>query len=569
VLVFSTMKLRPYQVEAADSVFAEWDRGIRSTLLVKPTGTGKTVTFCEIVGRALARYGKRALVIAHREELVRQAASKLDDAGLTTEIEMAEQRADGSLLRRAKVIVASIQTLTRRGHRFDPNEFSVVILDEAHHYTSPSWRAFIAHMRAKNPDILIVGVTATPDRSDEVGLGCVFESHAYVYELNQAIKDGWLCPIEQARPRVIDLDFSKAQAAKGDFSARELCDIMDSEKVLHPIAKGIVEFAEWRKTIVFAPPGFKSGQEGESFRVSDKLCELINRYQPMSAAIISDRTPKDQRRLMLKDFAAGKIQYLVNVGVLTEGYDCPDIEMVAMARPTKSRALYAQMVGRGTRTLPGLIDGIPTADARRAAIAHSSKPLCRVLDFVGNAGKHKLISAADILGGKEPPDIIEASKRVIEERGPMAVDDAIRIAKERAEEARVERERDQDRRKGIVADVTFSLVSVDPFDVLDVTTDTAIQRERSEPASAKQLETLAMFGVELDQRPTRREATRLIATCIERRRAGLCTVKQAQWLRRHNIPTTPGLTFEEASTLIDATKTVKKQPRRAVVQEVA
>lgn len=565
------MKIRPYQFDAVEGVFAQWERMILSTLIVMPTGTGKTITFREIVRRMLDECGGRALVIAHREELVRQAADKLMDAGLVCEIEMADQRADGSLLRRAQVIVGSIQTLTRRGRRFDPTEFSVVIVDEAHHYTSPSWRAFLRHLQHKNPKIRIVGVTATPDRSDNVGLGCLFESHAYVYELGQAIKDGWLCPIEQARPRVLDMDFSKADAASGDFSARELCNIMDSEQVLHPIAQGIVKYAEWRKTIVFAPPGFKQ-HETETFRISERLCEMINRYQPMSAAIISDRTPKDQRRLLLKDFAAGKIQYMVNVGVLTEGYDCPDIEMVAMARPTKSRSLYAQMVGRGTRTLPGVVDGIDTAEGRCSAIANSSKPQCRVLDFVGNAGRHKLISAADILAGDAPPEIVEAAKKVIEERGPMAVDEAVSIAKEKAEELRVKMAQEANRRKGIVADVSFDLVSVDPFDVLDVTPDRDIRRSQTEPASQSQMEVLAKFGVAPARQISRKEASRMISSCIERKRAGLCTVKQAQYLRRNGLAEdTLSTTFDEASKLIDAHRQQsaprKFTGRRATVQE--
>lgn len=553
------MQARDYQITAQEMVFRKWQTR-SSTLVVMPTGTGKTVLFSLAIKRALKEFGGRAMVIAHREELVRQAADKLEACGVATEIEMAEERADGSFLRRADCVVASIQTLTRRGKRFQPGEFSVAVLDEAHHYTSPSWRAYIEHLQ-QNEHIKILGVTATPDRADKVGLGAVFQSVAFEYEIADAINDGYLVRPVQQFIHIEGMDFSNVRTTAGDLNGRDLADVMDAERVLHPIALATVEQAGAKKTIVFAPPGFRESG-GESFRVSERLCEMINRYRPGTAALISDSTPKDSRRQILSEFAARRIQFLVNVGVLTEGFDAPDIELVVLARPTKSRALYAQMVGRGTRPLPGVVDGLTTPTARRDAIAASLKPVVTVLDFVGVTGKHKLISACDILGGKEPPEIVEAAKDIIAKRGPMPVESAIEEAKAEAERRREAKAAEEARRAKVKAKVQYKMSSVNPFDVLDVTRDRQINTVTSEPATARQRELLEKFGIQVED-VTLREAKRLIATCIERRNAGLCSYKQAALLRKFNHPEPEKLSFSEASQLIGEYLNKKRSQRTA------
>ena len=362
------MKLRSYQEAAVDGIFEAW-RSARSTLLVQPTGTGKTVTFAHVINRMPMG---RALVLAHREELIVQAADKIARVtGAKPDTEMAEMRADHGMFGKARVVVSSIQTQCAgrngdtRMKRFDPQEFGLLVVDEAHHATAPTYRRVLEHY-GQNQDLKILGVTATPDRHDEEALGQVFDSVAFDYELLDAIRDGWLVPIHQRSVVVDGLDYSGVRTTAGDLNGADLARVMEYEETLHGIAHPTVELAAGRKALVFAA----------SVAHAERLCEIFNRHSTGCARFVTGTTPKDERRGMLADYAAGKFQMLVNVGVATEGFDEPGIQVVVMARPTKSRALYAQMAGRGTRALPGLVDAHEAADARRAAIAASAKPAC-------------------------------------------------------------------------------------------------------------------------------------------------------------------------------------------------
>lgn len=204
------MNLRPYQAAASDAIFKEWQDN-DSTLVVMPTGGGKTVLFADVIRRVFPR---RALVIAHREELIFQARDKIQRVtGLSADVEMGEYRAEGGLFEQARVVVSTIQTQCSGGDgggrmsKFDPQRFGVLIIDEAHHATSPSYRRVIDYYRT-NPALKVLGVTATPDRADEEALGQVFQSVAFDYEVLDAIHDGWLVPIEQQMVHVEGLDYS-------------------------------------------------------------------------------------------------------------------------------------------------------------------------------------------------------------------------------------------------------------------------------------------------------------------------------------------------------------------------
>jgi superfamily II DNA or RNA helicase len=324
--------LRPYQ-EAAIAAIADRFQEHRSTLLVMPTGTGKTRTFSAV---AHAERGP-VLVLAHREELIDQGRRALSrHTGDLVTVEKAEQYASGS-----RIVMASVQTLKGErlanfARRFSPR---LVIVDEAHHAVSPSYRVILDAF----PDAKVLGVTATPDRADELAMGQVFDSVAFVYEIQEAIAEGYLCPIRIQRVLVDAIDLRGVKTVAGDLNQGQLDAVMSLEEVLHGVVKPTIELAGQRRTIVFTT----------SVDNAHRLAEIFNRYAPDSARAVDGTTAPEERARILRDHKGGAFQFLCNVGVLTEGYDDPAVSCVAMARPTKSRALYAQCAGRGLRPFPG------------------------------------------------------------------------------------------------------------------------------------------------------------------------------------------------------------------------
>ena len=541
------MKLRDYQQEAVDLTISELGK-VKSTLIVQPTGTGKTVVFSSII----KQYPKpgRWMVLAHREELIRQAADKIAKiVGEQPDIEMANERADLHMFSRTKVVVATVQTLTRgRMNRFNWKDFAGIITDEAHHATAQSYQKVYAHARKENPDIRHVGVTATPDRTDETALGKIFDSVAYEYSLIDAINDGYLVDVHAHSVEVKGLDFAKIRTTAGDLNGAELAQLMEYEDNLHRIAQPTMQLAKWRKVLVFAA----------SLAHAERLSEIFNRYRPGSSRWFSGETPKDERRLILSDFSKpigseGSFQFLVNVGVLTEGYDEPTIDMVVMGRPTKSRSLYSQMVGRGTRPLPGIIDGVNDADGRKLAIARSAKPNVVVLDFVGNSGHHKLVTTADILGGNYDDEVVEKAKKEVEKdtkEGKAAnVQDSLRKAER---DIHADRERERVRRQAVVAQkAEYSVSKINPFDIFGIEPARKHTFDHSHPMTDNQRKLLTTAGIATDGL-NRADAGKLSQEVIARRASGKCTFNQAKLLRKYGYDT--NMNFDEASRTIDAIK---------------
>ena len=534
------MNLRPYQHSAVNGV-ANTLVGSRSALVVMPTGTGKTVCFAHIAKKSLSR----VMVIAHREELVQQAADKIRTVtGISPDIEMAEYKA--GKMYKAPVVVASVQTLcapwrdSYRMDKFDPDEFGLLVIDEAHHATAASYRRVIDHF-STNKNVRTVGFTATPDRADKTALGMVFAEVAFRYDILSAINDGWLVPIETQQVIVGGLDFSHVKTVAGDLNQGELSTIMEQEKVLHGVVTPTIEIARGRKTLVFA----------SSVAHAERMSEIFNRHGA-SSAIVHGGTFKDDRRKIFQAYADGKIQVLCNCGVAVEGFDCPGIEIVAIARPTKSRALYTQMVGRGTRVLPNLVDGVDDAGARRAAIAASKKPSMLVVDFTGNSGKHKLVSAADVLGGKYDEEVVEEAKKVIAEAGKPA--DVIEEL-ERAAKAILEQRTEENLRKkrGVVtARVEYSTKQIDAFGVFNIGPDrVAHAAKNTAPLTNQQQAMLTRNGIDITGLPVG-HCRALYNEVLRRIKSGRCTYKQATLLRKYGYGT--NVSFKEASKIIDTLK---------------
>ncbi|NLF30417.1 MAG: DEAD/DEAH box helicase, partial [Planctomycetes bacterium] len=532
------MKLRPYQQEAVAAIRREFS-SVDSTLLVLPTGTGKTIVFADVIRRAFPR---RALVLAHREELIFQAAEKIHRVtGFRCDVEMAGYRADmDGLLGGPQVVVSTIQTQTAgadgsgRMSRFDPAMFGLLVVDEGHHSTAKSYRRCLDYYR-QNPALKVLGVTATPDRADEEALGQVYESVAYDYEILDAIHDGWLAPIEQQMVTVSGLDYSHVRTTAGDLNGADLAAVMEEEQALQGIAAPTLELTQGRRTLVFA----------SSVAHAERLAEIFNRHKDSCAAWVCGKTDKEERRKTLSAFAAGAIQYVVNVGVLTEGFDDPGVECIVMGRPTKSRSLYAQMIGRATRPLPGLVEGLEDAAERRAAIAGSPKPGCLVVDFVGNAGRHKLMTTADILGGKASDEAVaEAVAKAKASGKPVRMDEAIDLA----ETELADRRRQAAQRARLRARARWTSAAVSPFDVFALTPARERGWDSGRSLTDKQRALLDRQGIDPGAL-TYTQGRQLLTEIFRRWDAGLCSYKQARVLRRNGYD--GNVSREEASKILD------------------
>ncbi len=538
------MALRDYQAEAADRLMEDW-REHASSLIVLPTGCGKTVLFAEVIRRMQPR---RAMVLAHREELIFQARDKIHRfTGLEAEVEMGDYRATGLLGMLPSVVVSTVQTQTAGGDgqgrmsKFLPDDFGLLVIDEAHHAVSATYRRCIDWYR-QNPDLKILGVTATPDRADEEALGQVFESVAYDYEILDAINDGWLVPVDQQVVEVGSLDFSSCRTTAGDLNGADLAAVMEAEQNLHGIASPTLDIAGDRRALVFAA----------SVEQAERLAEIFNRSRPGSAAFVCGKTPKDERRKLLGDFKAGAVQFVVNVGVLTEGFDDAGVELVVMARPTKSRALYAQMAGRAIRPADSIANSLGSLDVsgRRSAIASSSKPKCLIVDFAGNAGRHKLVNSCDILGGKVSDEVLDIARAHLRESGkPLDVSEAIDEAQKELQKRKM---REAAQRAAIVARTQYTMQQINPFDAWDITP--AVERgwDRGKHLSEKQAAILRKQGIDPDGLPYS-QAKQLLNELFRRwHNNESASLRMSRLLQRNHLPMP--LRKDEASRLVGVLK---------------
>lgn len=555
------MSERKYQVDAENAVFHEWDT-VTSTAVVQPTGTGKTVLFSKIIKRRLP---KRALVLAHREELIWQAREKIERfAGCDCGIEMAEHYVNNSLFGEMPVVISTIQTQNsawgdrKRMGRFKPTDFDTLIIDECHHATADSYRRVIDYYK-QNPNLRVLGVTATPDRADEEALGQVFDTVAFDYEILDAIHDGWLVPIDQQFVMVGGLDFSEVHTTLGDLNNAELAKVMENEKTMQGVTGASIEIIGNRRAILFTA----------SVHQAEQACEIFNRHRMHMASWVCGATNKDDRRERLARFKAGETQVMCNCGVLTEGFDDPGVQVILMGRPTKSRSLYAQMAGRGTRPEDGLVDRFDTADLRKGAIRDSSKPSCLIVDFVGNSGRHKLMSSADILGGKISDEAVaRALIKAKSSNGAVRMDAAL------DEEEKALREEQERRRLAeaakkvkVLAKVRYSKKEVDPFDLFQIEPVKSRGWDNGRVLSPKQSAILMKRGINPDKL-SYSQGRQVLSEIMRRIDQNLCNVKQAKVLQRYGYET-KNMTFDQAGKLLSQLKGKQwKQPELAYVTKV-
>lgn len=564
--------LRPYQNAAVDSIFEEWKEHQR-TLGVCGTGGGKTQIFCECIRRNLP---KRALVLVHRTELCSQAVKRLRTFGIEAEIEMAELSASVSFWNRAPCVVASVQTLSsgrtneKRMHRFNPADFDLLVIDEFHHAVSPSWKAVIDWF-CTNKNLKMFGTTATADRLDERALGQVCESVAFNIEIKTLIDDGWLVPIYQQQLHVEGLDFSHLSVIAGDFNQAELSAIMEAEKPLYGVAQGTLEAAygldsntlhaipvpQWNEFLVATG---KKPKTSLCFTVSVKqaenLCDIFNRVIPGVADWVSGKTEKYQRAKINNQFYQGEVPFLVNCGTHTEGADFPRCEVI-VPKPTKSRALMCQMVGRGGRPCEenglSIVDQYDTAEARKAAIAASVKPRCLVVDLCGVTGRHKMVGPVDVLGGNYDDEVIERVKKKSQTNNSQSdiaellEQEVLALEKEKAEKKRLE----QARRSQLVGRAKFSSTIVDPFAAWDITPVREHGWDTGRQLSEKQRALFIKHIGDPDDFENYAQQKQLLNALFARWNGKLATLKQCALLQKHGYDTKE-MPMKRASELIDA-----------------
>lgn len=528
------MILRPYQQAAVDAACARL-RTDRSTVLVLPVGTGKTVVFSHI---AHTLSTKRTLVLAHRRELVHQAADKLRlVTGRQPCIEMAMERAINTPLA-TSMVVSSIQTQAKRKGKFNPHDFDLIILDECHHAVAKSYRSVIDHYRSANPDIMVLGVTATPKRADNVALGSVFSTVAYELPMLEAIREGWLCPIESRTVKDVEVDFSQVSTVAGDFNQGELGKIMEHERPIHRVAATIRDLVGTRKCITFTV----------TVEQARMVTEVVRRYG-IAAEVVSGKTPTKERDAILAKYRTGEVTCLVNCNVFTEGFDAPETAAIVLARPTKSVGAFTQMVGRGLRPLPGVVDGVDHSFDRVLAINSSTKPHCDVIDFTGTMGKHKLVRCVDILGGKWSDAVKAKVARRAEGDEPVSLIAA--LDDERREELEAVKRRNVRKLAQVIGVPKYKLEKVDLFGKHQTPPGVNHSKYTGNLATDAQVAALRRMGYPISPGMTKKRAGQILSELIQSRKNSPPTVNQQRVLSRHGLS---ARTFSEASAMIDRLK---------------
>lgn len=507
-----TLTLRPYQQEAHDSILEKWEAGTDKLLLVLPTGCGKTIVFAAVTNDRV-KQGSRVLILAHRGELLEQAADKLaKSTGLGAALEKADSSCFGSWFR---VVVGSVQSLMRdtRLDKFPEDYFTTIIIDEAHHCISDSYQKVLRHF----PKAKVLGVTATPDRGDMRDLGTYFEQIAYEYTLPEAIREGYLCPIK-ALTIPLKIDISQVGISQGDFKAGEVGTALDP--YLEQVATEMETFCKDRKTVVFLP----------LIKTSQKFRDILVSHGFLAAEV--NGTSEDRTEI-LKDFDEGNYNVLCNSMLLTEGWDCPSVDCIIVLRPTKIRSLYAQMVGRGTR------------------LFHGKKSLL-LLDFLWLTDRHDLCHPASLICEDQ-----EVARKMTENLAAMpGVEADIQDAEGKASED-VQRDREEALAKMLAEQKRKKSKLVDPLQFemsiqdLELINYVPAFGQEMQPPTDSQRQTLEELQINPDGVDSSGKANLLINKIRKRQVMSMATPRQVRQLENRGFENVGTWTFEQARRLID------------------
>ena len=494
-----------------EAVLSQWKDGFQKTLLVLPTGCGKTIVFAKITEECVCM-GKRVLILAHRGELLDQAADKLQKVtGLGAAVEKAEQSCVGSWYR---VTVGSVQTLMRekRLAGFPNDYFDTIIIDEAHHAISDSYQKILNYFCSAD----VLGVTATPDRGDMKNLGQIFDSLAYEYTLPRAIKEGYLSPIKAVTiPLKLDLTGVSTQA--GDFKASDIDTALDP--YLYQIAEEMKNYCRDRKTVVFLP----------LVKTSQKFRDILNECGFRAAEVNGNSSDRAE---ILADFDNGKYNVLCNSMLLTEGWDCPSVDCIVVLRPTKIRSLYCQMVGRGTRLCEG-------------------KSELLLLDFLWHKERHELCRPAHLICENE--EVARKMTENLAENAGAAVD--LEEAESKASEDVVAQreaalaktlEEMKSRKRKLVDPLQYEM----SIQAADLSGYVPAFGWESAPPTDKQKATLEKLGILPDEIECAGKAKLILDRLSKRRDEGLTTPKQIRCLERYGFDHVGQWKFDDASKMI-------------------
>lgn len=505
-----TITARPYQLEAIEATRREL-KTHRSTCVIHPTGLGKTVLFSKIA-RLTVEKGNRALILAHRGELIEQAADTLERVGILAGIEKAETYARSAF--EPDVVVGTVQSFQRdRLASWPSDHFRLVIVDEAHHATATTYQKILNYFHAAK----VLGVTATPDRADEDEIADVFESIAHeitIWDAMTAPPPGpYLCRLKFVQCD-LEIDLRDIRTTGGDYNLGDL------EKLIRPLidklANAIRQEAGDRPTIIFTP------DVGSAQAMATAL-QTMN----LTADWISGES--QDRKAKINKYKDGETQYLCNCNLLTEGFDAPKTAAIALCRPTQSRNLYSQMVGRGTRP---------------------AKPDCLLIDFNYLTKKHDLVRPADLFDSMDTSDeTAQIFNELLKERKGQDLVDVVEKARATQQERQVLRVQAHQR------EVKYRKVSYDPLSAADTLgiPVRGVVNAVNDPPSPKQCDLLKKFGVENPESLSRRRASRMIDVLLERRRKGLATMKQVSWAINKGVNPTVAraMSFDEAHAYLD------------------
>lgn len=504
--------LRPYQNEAIEAIYREWKNGNKRTLLNLATGLGKTIVFSKVAER-FAKNGGRVLILAHREELLNQAAEKIKKiTGLKCVYEKAKITSIGS---DCKIVLGSIQTISRptRLCKFGKAYFDLIIIDEAHHCMSETYQRVLEYF----DKAYVLGVTATPNRGDKKELSDYFDSEAYEYGIREGVNNHWLCPIV-AQTIPLKIDISHVKQNSGDFSLSGSDEAI--EPYLERIAKVIAENYYEKKTVIFLP----------LVNTSKKMCDILNDYGVPAVEINGNTEDRVQR---FKDYAKGKYKVLCNAMLATEGWDCPSVDCIVVLRPTKIQGFYQQMVGRGTRLYPGkenllLLDFLWLTDRIN---------LCRPSSLFSKTLSEDELARKYLEGASAPTELMRLADKV---KGDIQ----FQTERTLAEELKKMRGR-----KGKLIDpLQFSAAT----GILDVVSSyqPIFEWETNGPTK-KQVEMLENNSIDTSTITYKGLASVLIDKIINRSQLGLCTPKQIRLLNSYGFNNVADWTIDQAKNMID------------------
>lgn len=542
-------QLRDYQQEAQTTVYSKLKAGVKKQMVVLPTGMGKSLFSVRTIN---APEFNNKLWITHTEELLDQSGGamlqelfpKIDISamidtygGLSEYVRYVQKNPlfsdtpEAQIMKSVNVIkadlfglngeftIASAQTLHRRLDRIPQDHFDAIVADEVHLFGAAT---FVKSLNYFNPKLLL-GITATPHRQDGVLLGDIFDEIVYQYPLEKAIAQGYLCELNALRIKT-SLNLDAVRTTAGELNQKDLKETVNTLERNNLIVQKYKQYAEGKQNIVFCV----------DVEHAMDVCETFQNAGYSAEFVVGDENLCPDRKGVIRRFKEGKTQILTNVMICTAGFDHPYIGCVTLACPTKSLTKYMQQLGRGTRTLPGVINGLNTPEERLAAIAASDKPNCVILDIVDTTTRHRLINTFEL--DREKP---------VEERVFMTKQMKLQLI-----DARIKRQ------ASFVAntkqDTRINLLALPKVKI-------STSMKMKEPASDKQLMLLQKLGYEVETMSyTKEMATQLISN-------SQASDKQIKFLRWKGFDVSNGVTVGEAQAAFEMIK--KKEAEEALKKQ--